>query len=158
MPYKTREVISTKEKENVENNKVHYVEAVIPLRQKFAVVKVCMAFTDDEIANRLAMDGKRQAILDEALKFYEEGRLVFRGQDQDVEQAPVPGNVVPFQAPPPQPAPYVAPPSPTSQSSNPPCAICGVQTSWRAPGVSHTTGKPYVGFWACPNYKNHTKT
>mgnify|MGYP001598348976 FL=1 len=36
----------------------------------------------------------------------------------------------------------------------PECGDHHVPMSWRAPGVSKNTGKPYPGFWACPEKVN----
>lgn len=33
---------------------------------------------------------------------------------------------------------------------NPICSVHNVEMNWRPPGQSRSTGKPYPGFWACP--------
>lgn len=40
--------------------------------------------------------------------------------------------------------------SPEQAVDAPECAIHHVPMTWRPAGVSKTTGRPYPGFWSCP--------
>ena len=31
------------------------------------------------------------------------------------------------------------------------CPTCGLEMKWIKPGISQKTGRPYNGFWSCPN-------
>jgi len=43
----------------------------------------------------------------------------------------------------------------SESKAKPACEICGTEKNWKGPGVSKKTGKPYNGFWSCPNWKQH---
>lgn len=143
IPYKLTEIPTAKE---MDMDNVHTVEVVIPLAEKYAMIRLHMAFTDAELPQRGIMDGKRNAVIDQARKLFEEGRAEFIAQLPETQvSAPQ------TQAPATQAASAQAP----TGSSNPLCPICNVQQTFKSAGVSRTTGKAYTGFWACPNYKAH---
>lgn len=53
------------------------------------------------------------------------------------------------------PARAAARPAPSSDGSEPApvCETCGATKTWK-PGGTSRAGKPYSGFWGCPNYRD----